>query len=202
MLDMSDRNGWQGASIATGGDGQLKGILFNLLEHVVTREYGADTWDELLDTAGLEGAYTSLGNYADADILGLISATSDKLDMTPDAVLRWFGRRAMPLMAERYPEFFSTHSSCRGFLLSLNQVIHPEVRKLYPGAVTPLFNFTDGGAGALIVEYKSERRLCALAEGFMLGAAEHFGEAITLDHTNCLNRGDPGCVFQVKLSRH
>ena len=38
----------------------MKGIVFNLLEEVVTEAYGADAWDSLLDAAGLDGAYTSL----------------------------------------------------------------------------------------------------------------------------------------------
>jgi len=41
----------------------MKGIVFNLLEEVVTTHHGSDTWDLLLDTARLDGAYTSLGSY-------------------------------------------------------------------------------------------------------------------------------------------
>lgn len=32
--------------------------MFNLLEQLVSRDYGEDTWDDLLDEAGLDGAYT------------------------------------------------------------------------------------------------------------------------------------------------
>ena len=35
----------------------MKGIVFNLLEEVVTREYSADTWDDLLEAAGVNGSY-------------------------------------------------------------------------------------------------------------------------------------------------
>jgi hypothetical protein len=46
-------------------DLRVKGIVFNLLEQVVSRDYGEDMWDDLLSAAGLVGAYTSLGSYPD-----------------------------------------------------------------------------------------------------------------------------------------
>ena len=39
----------------------MKGVVFNLLEQLVARDYGEDTWDALLDAGGLDGVYTSLG---------------------------------------------------------------------------------------------------------------------------------------------
>ncbi len=30
----------------------MKGVVFNLLEEAVTRAFGADTWDALVDDAG------------------------------------------------------------------------------------------------------------------------------------------------------
>jgi hypothetical protein len=53
--------------------------VFNMLERIVTREYGEDTWDDLLDASGLDGAYTSLGSYDDADLGKLVSAASAEL---------------------------------------------------------------------------------------------------------------------------
>ena len=40
-------------------------VVFNLLEEIVVREHGEETWDLLLERAGLGGVYTSLGNYPD-----------------------------------------------------------------------------------------------------------------------------------------
>ena len=119
----------------------MKGIYFNLLEAVVTRDHGEVTWDALLEAAGLDGAYTSLGSYSDDDLMKLVAAASSVLGITPEAVLRWVGREALPLEAERFPSFFSGHVSAQSFILTLNDMIHPEVRKLYPGADVPDFEF-------------------------------------------------------------
>jgi hypothetical protein len=178
----------------------VKGIIFNLLEEVVTREFGANTWDDLLDAAGVDGAYTSLGNYADEEVFELVAAASTALALSPSEVLRWFGRNAMPMMARRFPVFFDGHATTRSFLVTLNHVIHPEVGKLYPDAQTPTFVFEAGEDESLWVTYHSQRKLCALAEGFMHGAAGHYNERLHLEHPECMLHGAPKCRFKLKFS--
>src|SRR5476651_2669067 len=119
----------------------MKGIVFNLLEEVVRREHGEDTWDDLLHTAGLDGAYTSLGSYDDGQMFKIVAAAADALKVSQYDVVRWFGRKALPLLATKYPGLFSAHTNTRSFVLALNDIIHPEVRKLYPGANVPEFNY-------------------------------------------------------------
>jgi len=179
----------------------MKGIVFNLLQEVVCKEYGDDTWDQLLDDAGLDGSYTSLGSYADAEVVALVNAAAAALNLSAQDVLRWFGRRAMPLLAERYPAFFSPHNEARSFILTLNNIIHPEVEKLYPGATTPVFDFESVEGDRLIVGYKSARKLCALAEGFMAGAADHFHEQTEIEHPACMHHGADKCVFHVRFHK-
>jgi predicted hydrocarbon binding protein len=47
------------------------------------------------------------------------------------------------------------------------------------------------------MEYRSERRLCAFAEGLLHGAADHYGERIEIERPACLKRGDDRCVLAV-----
>jgi hypothetical protein len=177
----------------------MKGIVFNLLEEAVSTEFGDATWDRLLDDAQLEGAYTSLGSYDDAEIFRLVGVASRALGIPEQDVLRWFGRRAMPLLARRYPAFFAGHPNTRSFLLTLNNIIHPEVRKLYPGANPPVFDFDTGDSAQLVIGYNSARRLCALAEGFMQGAAEHYGEQAEITQPECMHHGAAKCSFHVRF---
>jgi hypothetical protein len=178
----------------------MKGIVFNLLEAAVSREFGEEVWDGLLDAAGLDGAYTSLGSYDDAEVIRLVDAAAKALSLTPQEVLRWFGRSAMPLLAARYPDFFNGHADARSFLLTLNSIIHPEVRKLYPGAITPVFDFDTTSPEVLQIGYSSPRRLCALAEGFIQGAAKQFGQEAEVSQPQCVHRGDARCVFHVRFA--
>ena len=64
----------------------MKGVVFNLLEQVVVREYGENVWDDLLDATGLGGAYTSLGSYPDQEMMSLVSAAATALKLPPNDV--------------------------------------------------------------------------------------------------------------------
>ena len=178
----------------------MKGVVFNVLEQLVARDFGEDTWDALLDASGLDGVYTSLGSYPDEDLALLVSAASAALVMPPDEVVVWFGRNALPLFADRYPQLFAPHDSTRSFVLTLNDIIHPEVRKLYPGADVPEFDF-DVREGVVVMGYRSARKLCSFAEGLLLGAADHYGERLTIEQPVCMKRGDDQCVLEIAFAR-
>ena len=172
----------------------MKGILFNLAEEVVEQAYGADTWERIIDASQVSGAYTTLGNYPDEEFSKIIGGAVEVLGASEAMVVSSIAEGALPLLSDRYPDFFSGHSSARSFVLTLNEIIHPEVRKLYPGVDVPEFAFTDGGPdGELMVGYQSQRQLCALAEGFIRGAATRFGETVVITHDKCMHRGDPSC---------
>ena len=175
----------------------MKGIIFNLLEDVVVDNYSDRTWNELLDAAGLDGVYTSLGNYDDSEITALVSAAATALSTTDGEVLRWFGQRAIPGMAKRWPEFFAPHRNSLPFLISLNDVIHPEVRKLYSGAFCPHFDFAAPAENKLTIGYRSPRKLCDLAHGFIIGAGEHYGETLSVKHSECMHDGSDRCLITV-----
>lgn len=175
----------------------LKGIVFNLLEQLVTRDYGEETWDALLEAADVDGVYTSLGSYDDADLGRLVGAASTALDMPGDDIVRWFGRNALPMFAQSYPDLFSPHRSARTFVLTLNDIIHPQVRKLYPGADVPEFEFDPAPDGRLLMGYRSPRRMCSFAEGLLEGAAGHYGERLSVEQPECMKRGDERCLLAI-----
>lgn len=179
----------------------MKGIVFNLLAEVVSQEYGEQTWDALLEAAEVDGVYTSLGNYPDSDLVKLVSAASSALQLPADEVVRWFGRRALPLLVAKFPQFFVGHQSTRSFLLTLNHIVHPEVRKIHPDADLPVFDYDASSDGVLLMGYRSRRQLCALGEGLIEGAAAHFGELVVIEQPQCVKRGDDRCIFRVALAR-
>jgi hypothetical protein len=183
----------------------MKGIVFNLLEEVVTTHLGEKAWDGILANCSVDGAYTSLGNDPVEELASLVGALSRQSGKSDRETLKWFGQRAMPHLADRYPEFFKPHTGMRSFLMSLNDVIHAEVRKLYPGADVPVFEFeTPAGAttnDTLIMRYRSKRKLCQLAEGFIAGASEQFGEVVTVTQSSCMLDGASECEFVCRFPK-
>jgi hypothetical protein len=179
----------------------MKGIVFNLLEQTVSDKYGEETWEALLDGAGVEGVYTAVGSYPDEELLSLIQTACTALDVAADDLVRWFGRAALPILAERYPDFFTRHDNTRSFLLTLNEVIHPEVRKLFPGAYAPSFDFDTSSEKELGLSYFSHRHLCSFAEGLIEGSADHYGEAVEIHQPACTKRGDVRCDIRIRFSK-
>jgi len=175
----------------------MKGVVFNLLETVVAEAHGADAWDDLLDAAGVGGVYTSLGNYDDEEMEKLVACAAATLELSRDEVLRWFGRQAIPRLAELYPDFFRPHRSARPFVEGVNDVIHAEVRKLYTGAHCPHFGIRQT-AGGVSLGYRSSRRMCALAQGFIEGAAAYYCETIEVEHLSCVEHGDAACEIAIR----
>lgn len=173
----------------------MKGVIFILLEKVVSAAHGEAVWEALLEKSGASGTYTSLGSYPDEELLALVAAASEATGRPQGEILTWFGRKAMPLLRERYPDFFARHSQTIPFILTLNEIIHPEVRKLYPGAEAPDFGFRRLGPGELELEYRSKKKMCALAEGLIQGAADVFGETVAIEQPRCLHRGDESCLL-------
>jgi hypothetical protein len=73
----------------------MQGVIFNLAEEVIVASYGEDTWDTLLDKAGLDGSYTSLGNYPNGDLFRLVSAVLAPR-VPADDVMRALGEGPCP----------------------------------------------------------------------------------------------------------
>ena len=183
-----------------GGSGPLKGVVLDLHEQAVVRDHGEDAWDDLLGTAGLVGAYTTLGSYPDDHLGRLVTHAAIAFGMPAEDVIRWFGREALPLLAASYPEFFTPHTSTRAFLMTLNDIIHPEVRKVYPGADVPWFDMGEAADGAVVMGYTSRRRLCAFAEGLIEGAAAYYAEPVRIEQPTCMLVGDDACSLVVHLA--
>jgi heme-NO-binding protein len=175
----------------------MKGIVFNVLEEVVSAVHGEDAWDDMLAEAGVDGAYTAVGSYPDAEFRALAAAAATRLGGEEAEVIRATGRAALPIFARRYPDLVQVHGSARSLALALNDIIHPEVRKLYPGADVPWFDCDASRPDVLILGYRSQRRLCEFAEGLLLGAGDWFGEQITVDQPRCMHRGDDHCELRI-----
>lgn len=175
----------------------MKGIIFNIVEEVIVAKLGPGAWDELLTVTGLSGIYTSLGSYPDSELYQLVTACAEMTAAEEPNMLQMIGEESIPLLFERYPKFFLDAPHARAFVLGLNTIIHPEVRKLYAGAACPHFNFVEA-EDTITMGYNSPRQLCHLAVGFIRGLAEHYDEAIEIYQPTCMHDGAPMCHIKLE----
>jgi hypothetical protein len=131
----------------------------------------------------------------------LVGAASAALKLPADDVVRWFGGTPCRFLPKSTRISSSRTSRHARFSLTLNDVIHSEVRKLYPGAEVPVFTYDTSSSEVLLMHYSSPRKLCALAEGFIEATAAHFDEELSLDQPECMKRGDEKCVLRVSVRK-
>ena len=174
----------------------MKGVLFNVVEDVVTEAMSADAWDDIVERADVGGAYTSLGSYPEEELGRLVAATARHADLSENDTLRLTGRLGFKHLVKRAPQLMYGLDDWRAVLKSLDEIIHPEVRKIYPDADVPGFDATDDG-DSLVMTYTSRRGLCALADGLIVGTGEWFDTALAVVHESCVHDGDDACTMRV-----
>jgi Haem-NO-binding len=174
----------------------MKGVLFTVIEEVVISNFGEDAWDEVLRKSGADGAYTSLGDYPDSDLFQIVNAMSEVLGRPVPEVLVIGGTLAFPTLAERHSYIMTGLNTWKDVLVHLVDIIHPEVHKIYAGANAPDFGVELTETG-LLLEYRSKRRLCHLAEGLVRGSGDWFKTPVEVEHISCIERGDSTCVLSV-----
>ena len=178
----------------------MKGVLFNVVEEVVDDTLPEGAWDRAIDAAGVRGAYTSLGNYPDEQLVQIVGSLSDQSGLPVPDVLRHAGRHGFAHLIQRHPELVADIDDLPTLLAQLDAVIHPEVLKLYPEATPPMFSVESSDDHGMTMRYTSPRQMCFLAEGLIAGAAEHFDIPTTVAQSECVHDGDDSCVIEVRYS--
>lgn len=177
----------------------MKGVVFNLLEAFVCEGWGDEVYEALLERTELETQepFVGPGTYPDSDLVALASNAAIMLDLPLGAVLRAFGEYCFPQLAAKVPMLVDSHSDLISFLQSIDSVLHVEVRKLMPQAVTPTFLVDRTGPDTARLAYHSERRLCGFMEGLLVGAGRHFGSDVEFTKHSCMHQGAASCEYDL-----
>lgn len=167
----------------------MKGIVFTEFLDMVETKFSPDMVDSIVQAADLPngGAYTAVGTYPHAEMGRLVSALSARSEISPAELLQQYGQHLFGRFHQQYGSFFDGTKDSFGFLQRVGDVIHVEVRKLYPDAELPEFEIANASEHHLRMIYRSPRCLGDFAEGLIRGCIAHFGEDVSLRR-----RDDPG----------
>ena len=159
----------------------MKGVVFTEFLEMVEARFSADTVDDIIDAAQLPsgGAYTAVGTYPHEEMVALVVALSAQSGVAVADLLRAFGEHLFGRFVQGYPSFFTARNDAFSFLAGIEEIIHAEVRKLYPDAELPRFDVEQHSAHTLVLLYDSRRHFEDLADGLMRGCIAHFGGGIT-----------------------
>jgi PAS domain S-box-containing protein len=160
----------------------MKGLVFSQFLDMVEERFGPDLLERIITASELPsgGVYSSLGTYDFEELARLVANLSAETSTAPEVLIKAFGIYLFGRLVGLYPQFLEGETSAMGFVPKVENYIHHEVRKLYPDATLPSFLIEEALPDRLTFVYQSARPLGDLAEGMLLGCAEHFGEDLEL----------------------
>lgn len=172
----------------------MHGLIFTSFRQFAWSELG-DAADEIL--AG-RPRYLAVATYPDEEFLSLVDRTLEVTGLPRrELMLRFGAYTAQTIFRLLRPEFYAGSAGTRQFLLDVEERIHETLRQTMEGARPPRLTVVPLGADGVSISYTSDRGLCDLLEGLVVGTARHYGEQVAIDQTTCMHRGDPACCFFV-----
>lgn len=179
---------------------RLKGIIFSSFSQFIEQVYGLECWQTMLDEVSPDssGVYVSTLLYNDTELLGLIESAAQINHVDAKEIEFEFGLWLFPTLYSLAPENTRKITRFVDYLHTVGNVIHVEVEKLYPGAVTPNVKANRKGE-TIILSYQSVRKLCFFCTGLVVGCATHFGHKAQVKQTQCMHDGADCCVLEINL---
>jgi len=179
----------------------VKGIVFTEFLEMTEERFSLGVVDQILRNAAPAsgGQYTSVGTYPPSELVAMLGELSTHTGIDASALLKQFGAHLLRRFVQGYPQFFADAKTSFELLASVEDVIHVEVKKLYPDAELPSIVCEAQGKDGMLITYKSPRRLADLAEGLITACAEHYGDRVALRRDDL--SGGSGEVVRFTLVR-
>ena len=160
----------------------MKVIIFTEFLELVEDKFGLDVLDEILDMSEDDGVYTAVGSYDHRDLVKLIVNLSKKTGIDAGTLQQVFGKVAFQALLRSIPMQSGIQSAQNTlqFIRLVEEYIHVEVKKLYPEAMPPTFDFVNEQDAERIFDYNSARCMSHVCLGLIEGCADHFDDDIEI----------------------
>ncbi len=161
----------------------MKGIVFTEFLEMVEQEFGLEVLDSIILKSNLpsEGVYTSVGTYDFFEMQKLIGNLSEETGIPVNDLIYAYGKFFFHILERHHKDIFSLYSSPIAMLASIENHIHVQVRKIYPGAELPFFKILEQRKDYLEMIYYSERSLYMFAKALMEKTFEHYDSGYQIE---------------------
>jgi len=155
----------------------MKGIILSEFVEYLELELGESTTQQIIDQSDLssDGAYSRVGMYDYQELIRLLTNTCTQSDRSADELLDGFSNHLFSMFKRDYSMFFDGVENAAQMLMQIDNHIHVEVKKLYPDAELPTFNYTQN-ANQLTLNYTSPRPLAVVAQALVKACITFFGQ--------------------------
>ena len=168
------------------GGCSMYGLVNKALEDLVCAQFGEETWDRMVEVAGIEEVgFISVDTYDDQITYRLVEAGTQVLGLSACQLLEAFGEHWTRYTAEEgYGDLMLSFGTNMGdFLTNLND-LHVRVTTTLPQLRPPHFQAQRLPDGKIELIYKSERPgLAPMVVGLLRGLGKRFGHEVEIEHT-------------------
>ena len=164
----------------------MKGVVFTEFLDMIENKFGLELVDRLIESSDLQsgGSYTSVGTYDYQELIQLVVKLGKETSTPVPALVQAFGSHLFERFTTSYPFALQGVDDAAGFLANVEDIIHAEVKKLYPDAELPTIDFRRTVDNDWQLIYRSTRPFADLCEGLIRACLEYFedhGELIRQD---------------------
>jgi len=177
----------------------MKGVIDKGIQEMVKTKFGAESWEKVKSLAGCDEPFFALSmDYPDELTNKLIAAAAEVSGLPAEEVMVAFGKFIiLNTIRKDYPVLFElAGASPREFLLAVSKM-HEMVTKNIPNSRPPRIDIEEPADGKLLLHYHSDRSLCPMLLGIILGVGEQFDQKLEVTEIACARKGDPHCTMEV-----
>jgi hypothetical protein len=158
----------------------MRGVLMTEFLEWIEATRGMGEVDAVITELGDEltdgGAYTAVGDYPHDELIQMMRAVASRRGLSEFELQREFGAALFPSLAQVGAPMLEGVTCSRDVFARINDVIHVEVRKLYPESHPPSVTMENSGADEAFIDYSSHRDMVALCLGLVEGAIAFYDE--------------------------
>lgn len=155
----------------------MKGIIFTNFVNYLQTTYSKEVAHKTLQSAGRVadgGGYIEVASYPYEEMFEIAGNLAAVTHVTLATTFEDFGEYLFGNLARQFSHFFAPDETLFSFLQKLEDHIHVEVRRKYPDANLPSFDFEKIDDNNLRMIYTSERAMSDFGIGLIKGAAKWF----------------------------
>ncbi|NUO64423.1 MAG: heme NO-binding domain-containing protein [Gemmatimonadaceae bacterium] len=178
----------------------MHGVIFAQLKKYADTKVGGDAWNHMRTAAGLGSrAYFSVQKYPDEELGALVAAASKLTGKPVTALLEDFGEFLVPELVRMYRSIIPAEWTALDLIEQTESRIHRVVRMNDAAASPPELRVRRLSPTSVLLDYRSPRRLCAVAKGIARGVGAHYNERLIIEERRCMHTGAPAC--EIVISR-
>ncbi|QJX48359.1 heme NO-binding domain-containing protein [Hymenobacter taeanensis] len=156
----------------------MHGLVFTLLKRYVQTQYDHSTWVRLLEAANLTAAdFDHKQVYPDEHMYALVGQAAQMTGLSADELHEKFGEYLVPDLMYMYKRLVQPEWKTLDMIEHTENTMHRQVRSEHTENAPPVLEVSRISPTELFIDYKSERRMGALAVGIVRGLATYFEEA-------------------------